>query len=1742
MSKMSKEIIKQLLESFEFTNLNVNDIIKKHAFTINGQTKYGWTYTENTFNILIPNEIIIDNIEEIEESIKNYIQIPYDLSSNAEAYEGFKTIFSNFIYFVCKFFFDKEYSYRSTIPLVYYINEKTKYKLYSENPRRNVGFIERLYDESIRTYVFNINIIDNKQITLNDEQVHSMISSSGIIPNGSNIQYDSEYAYVLTDDDIKNFGYSIINLEMQKQQAAASTKGLVQTTRTHELTESEVLELQAAEIQYYKEELEIKLDLNYQICETIVAKEIISLEQYGDAITLMRTAENGLENGFQYIKKESEINDFIEVSNFINETADEMEKKYNDSFLLKKRIYYIAEQISINHYELPINVTIKTSIDAPINTQLTVRDAINIAFQDTTNDENLFLNIKLLTRIAEISQIAIQIDEKYINFNIKNIPIISIIQEAFLNAYNNDDAQFQLDIELLSKIAKISQIAIQIHPDYYGKRIEKDSVDENGNAMRSSFTVEEAINGSFNNVLDEEYNEVVVVLTRIAMLTQIAEQIDDEHDDKIVAGTESTVLQYINYSFKTVYYNEPFNSAIDLLKSFAEISHAQKAGAKIKQKAITKNRYDKPKQTAGAKMTGGAMTNEEITTLVNNKGHFYVNGEIFDPTWTPWINEFGKEKILYSIMFGIEVSMKKYIEELEKMAGGVGSSDKNSKRASRLKFLNLAYYSILQYDENPEHITRPLDNYFKRMLGCFNGSAFNFTTNNGIGHSGAKTGKVLFEIWAGGNIITCFAQLLQNIILHIDNGAPLDGINATPGFEGSMLYQHMINVLYHTSTVPNEENEKKIKELSAAINEVAVMPYSDFDANGCILIEDETERDELFAGSTDPQGIDYFDDAALDRVKEHLEYVLNKDYFLKISESEYNSQISGFNIFRIKNKYAFKKSNEYIELEGVKEAPDVSRKNIVKGLNEFGADKLFVGGVEKEMFAKIQIHALDKKSAGNIVLSDLEFFYLDRIFKSDSVKQLVINYLMQNKRDEIATNVGMKLLSLKQKFDEIVKKLEIKNKDGTHNKTTFGSAKKFISENSLLFCDMLSRHHKEYANDNDEVNFLIKFGSKITNILQIYGSVMNEDIIDKDNKPSNKLHFKQLLMTLLIEEDKDKTPAESHEKVISECINNIETVCNATGTRMTNADGSTPIQDCLIKSFNAVITNIGWKYNDETFIGTKFIPKIMSITQKKTCIDAVISEIKRIEEELKMNRLHQIFVQKYSHQIFDIIKHCIRCTDTAPITMEETATKLNNLLNELFLKNILEQISTLNMEKIITLFNMLGVYLNKIDPTILEEELKNQNNSEMRNYIIDLIDSEEILLRPIEKSIILSDQHKQDFVTKFQDNATKYSSACVDFYKMLLLQKKYNNALTSFNVECTIETMQLKYEGGTKINSIIKYLNGMMTNLNIGDEEYEFSNILPLTHSLYSLNLNDTTTQTSITDTTTQTSITKVTNQILQNFFASEMTAEISKYTTQKIKAYGLLFGDTGETLELDDHFDKLTNVANACIKHIPSDKSCHALYPNTEENPANDAQCSQINKTSSINAAELKAKLSPIVQENIELAVPKMTPEDVRAIVPELILAQAADFAIKYAATMVMSFLYLTSNNVMIPTHMNDDVDLADAVEDGCRIDSMGLNDLGFQIPRVACGVGGGRIRRKIRNNIKIKKTKKNKKREHKKKLQKTKHANPRKTKRNQLKKPNQKKTRKPYPKKTKRMNPVNVKQSKHPLKQKISKKRNKM
>ncbi len=128
-----------------------------------------------------------------------------------------------------------------------------------------------------------------------------------------------------------------------------------------------------------------------------------------------------------------------------------------------------------------------------------------------------------------------------------------------------------------------------------------------------------------------------------------------------------------------------------------------------------------------------------------------LSGELLDITITSMNNPYGIEKMWYSMHYGIYLPLTKYIGELSEI-GEITSDDKTTKRKLRLQFLKYCEHDNI------------LEDFFKVLLCWLNGGGdkkgpyvpgeYNF--------SQYYQQKLILTV-SGGNIITIFAKLLQNI-------------------------------------------------------------------------------------------------------------------------------------------------------------------------------------------------------------------------------------------------------------------------------------------------------------------------------------------------------------------------------------------------------------------------------------------------------------------------------------------------------------------------------------------------------------------------------------------------------------------------------------------------------------------------------------------------------------------------------------------------------------------------------------------------------------------------------------------------------------------------------------------------------------------------------------------------------------------------------------------------------------------
>jgi len=222
-----------------------------------------------------------------------------------------------------------------------------------------------------------------------------------------------------------------------------------------------------------------------------------------------------------------------------------------------------------------------------------------------------------------------------------------------------------------------------------------------------------------------------------------------------------------------------------------------------------------------------------------------VSGELFDLTITDYLNKFGKEKILYSLMFGISLPLDKYIDELIMIVGspskevtvqevtvqdaamepkrddpmGQESSckklpilnenlkdDKYVKRRDRLIFL-------MECNEN-HHIR----GYFQMMCNYING---------GNGNYDEQYPQSVILTCAGGNIITIFAKLLWELFLSPRGTVSKEVINIR--FNQSIYFIYKSIDPNIVLTIKNEVDEICNAYFFDILERLQSNNYSDFD-------------------------------------------------------------------------------------------------------------------------------------------------------------------------------------------------------------------------------------------------------------------------------------------------------------------------------------------------------------------------------------------------------------------------------------------------------------------------------------------------------------------------------------------------------------------------------------------------------------------------------------------------------------------------------------------------------------------------------------------------------------------------------------------------------------------------------------------------------------------------------------------------------------------------------------------------
>ena len=179
-----------------------------------------------------------------------------------------------------------------------------------------------------------------------------------------------------------------------------------------------------------------------------------------------------------------------------------------------------------------------------------------------------------------------------------------------------------------------------------------------------------------------------------------------------------------------------------------------------------------------------------------------IQGEFFDCTVQGYNdNGHGTHKIDYALQNGISIPIQKYIEELQMIEENT-FDDKSEKRAQRLYFLNrVAEVQVLV-------------DYFSYFTTYLNGG----TNIPGLDEFGSnfEFNKLIITI-AGGNIITIFANLLNDLFL---------SWQSTEIYFNQIILsnQEMMDQLYYWGTdCP--------ADFSQLITEMASKDFSDFDYN-----------------------------------------------------------------------------------------------------------------------------------------------------------------------------------------------------------------------------------------------------------------------------------------------------------------------------------------------------------------------------------------------------------------------------------------------------------------------------------------------------------------------------------------------------------------------------------------------------------------------------------------------------------------------------------------------------------------------------------------------------------------------------------------------------------------------------------------------------------------------------------------------------------------------------------------------
>jgi hypothetical protein len=173
-----------------------------------------------------------------------------------------------------------------------------------------------------------------------------------------------------------------------------------------------------------------------------------------------------------------------------------------------------------------------------------------------------------------------------------------------------------------------------------------------------------------------------------------------------------------------------------------------------------------------------------------------LSGELFDLTITSINNLYGYHKIKYSLEYGIQSPLSKYIEELETILQ-ITSDGKNEKRKIRLGFLRLFQGNSF------------FEQYFQKVMGYLNGGTPMNRNHN--------DNKIIITV-AGGNIITIFAYLVNDLLENNKTHDELSEFNKT--------YNRLSD--YHKL---NKKYISLIQQYLQQYNIFLLQNFSDFDYN-----------------------------------------------------------------------------------------------------------------------------------------------------------------------------------------------------------------------------------------------------------------------------------------------------------------------------------------------------------------------------------------------------------------------------------------------------------------------------------------------------------------------------------------------------------------------------------------------------------------------------------------------------------------------------------------------------------------------------------------------------------------------------------------------------------------------------------------------------------------------------------------------------------------------------------------------